>query len=209
MKSFTRNLCWSSFFTGIMNHSAQRLDDSQTTRPRLIRDERAYLRVVEDFVLGQVSDNEFLSRFSQLWWCDSPTRGNDDVKPIPMTAEEAALSRTLGSINDLCEAHWRSLLGHREPKTHAEQFRQSRAHAGIQQQRVECPSPLSEWDALFKVLLESSIQSAHRGCRPAVPRGLVSVERTDSTGRGVWIGDVLHNGGNTLLSISGSKGFMK
>ena len=90
---------------------------------RLIRDELAYRRILDDFVAQRVSAVVFMSRFRHLWECDG-AEGVDSVLAMSGAPHnEAGLYGLLDSINTLCETFARNLPSGCGYRVSEEQFR--------------------------------------------------------------------------------------
>ena len=75
---------------------------------RLIRDERAYRRVLGSFLGGRSSARVFISQFSHLWRCDgAPLACSADVTPV--FGAEPGFYGLMDTINSLCEEYAGSL----------------------------------------------------------------------------------------------------
>jgi hypothetical protein len=89
---------------------------------RLIRDERAYRRVLGNFLGFRSSADVFISRFSHLWRCDgAPLACNADVTPA--FGAKPGFYGLMDSINSLCEEYSSSLPNGCGYRVSEEQFR--------------------------------------------------------------------------------------
>ena len=89
---------------------------------RLIRDERAYRRVLESFLGRRASARLFIARFSHLWRCDgAPLACGADATPA--FGAEPGFYGLMDTINSLCEAYAGSLADGCGYRVSEEQFR--------------------------------------------------------------------------------------
>jgi hypothetical protein len=89
---------------------------------RLIQNERAYAELIEAFVEGRASAEEFLPLFSHLWRCDANGHLNDGAT-ISMTDAERGFYGAIDSISNLCECYRQSFPAGCGYRVSAEQFR--------------------------------------------------------------------------------------
>ena len=88
----------------------------------LIHDERAYRRVLGNFLACRSSARVFISRFSHLWRCDgAPVACSADVTPA--FGAEPGFYGLMDTINSLCEEYAGSLAGGCGYRVSEEQFR--------------------------------------------------------------------------------------
>jgi len=90
---------------------------------RLMRDEQACLRILDDFVARRVNAAVFMARFRQQWQCDG-AEGLDGV-PAPGGAPpgQAAVFGLLESIDGLCSTYAHNLPSGCGYRVSEEQFR--------------------------------------------------------------------------------------
>ena len=89
---------------------------------RLIRDERAYRRVLGNFLGCRSSADVFISRFSHLWRCDgAPLVCNAHVTPA--FGARPGFYGLMDSINSLCEEYSSSQPNGCGYRVSEEQFR--------------------------------------------------------------------------------------
>jgi hypothetical protein len=90
---------------------------------RLIRDDGAYRRLLDDFVAQRVGAAVFIARFRHLWACD----GAQGIDSVPATGgapdDRPGLPGALEAIGDLCETFARSLAPGCGYRVSEEQFR--------------------------------------------------------------------------------------
>ena len=89
---------------------------------RLLRDEQAYLRVVDDFVAERTGACAFIPRFQHLWRCDC-AQGIDAATAAATRADRAGLYGVLDSVNELCADYAGSLPPGQGYRVSEEQFR--------------------------------------------------------------------------------------
>ena len=89
---------------------------------RLIRDERAYRRVLGDFLGCRSSARVFISRFSHLWRCDGAALARSAVV-APAFGAEPGFYGLMDTINSLCEEYAGSLADGCGYRVSEEQFR--------------------------------------------------------------------------------------
>ena len=90
---------------------------------RLIRDEQAYFRILDDFVARRASAAVFISRFRHQWQCDG-AEGIDSV--LAMTGashNQAGLYGLQDSIDSLCSTYVDNLPSGCGYRVSEEQFR--------------------------------------------------------------------------------------
>jgi hypothetical protein len=90
---------------------------------RLIGDERAYRRVLGNFVACRSSAEVFISRFSHLWRCDGAPLGGCSVEVPPALASGPGFYGLMDTINSLCEDYSSSLADGCGYRVSEEQFR--------------------------------------------------------------------------------------
>lgn len=89
---------------------------------KLIRDEHAYLRVLDNFLDCRSSADVFIARFSHLWRCDcAPIVRDADATPALPAGH--GFYGLMDSINSLCEEYASSLEDGGGYRVSAEQFR--------------------------------------------------------------------------------------
>ena len=90
---------------------------------RLIRNERAYIRILDDFAAQRVSASMFVPRFRHLWHLDQAV-GIDSVQPMSgARVNTAGLYGLLDSIDSLCGAYADNLPAGCGYRVSEEQFR--------------------------------------------------------------------------------------
>ena len=90
---------------------------------RLIRDEQAYFRMLDDFVAGKVSAAVFEARFRHQWQRDG-AEGLDGVLAMSSAPRnQAGLYGVLDSIDSLCRTYLRNLPAGCGYRVSEEQFR--------------------------------------------------------------------------------------
>ena len=90
---------------------------------RLIRDEQAYFRILDDFVAQRVSAAVFIARFRHQWQCDG-AEGIDSVQSmIGAPHNQAGLYGLLDSIDSLCTTYAHNLPSGCGYRVSEEQFR--------------------------------------------------------------------------------------
>jgi len=90
---------------------------------RLIRDEQAYFRILDDFVAQRVNAAVFIARFRHQWQCDG---AEGVVSVLAMTGashDRAGLYGLLDSIDRLCRTYERNLPSGCGYRVSEEQFR--------------------------------------------------------------------------------------
>ena len=92
-------------------------------RMRLIRDEQAYFRIVDDFVARRVSAAVFMPRFRHLWQGDGADRVEGAVAKTHVADDHAGLCGLFAGINALCETYAYNLPDGRGYRVSEEQFR--------------------------------------------------------------------------------------
>ena len=98
----------------------------------LVRDEQAYLRILDDFVAGRVSAAVFMSRFRHLWQCHGGDRIDSVLAKGAMPNKHPGLYGLLDAISNLCETYAYNLPEGRSYRVSEEHFRkevQSRTSA--------------------------------------------------------------------------------
>ena len=90
---------------------------------RLIRDENAYLRVLDDFVAQHVSAAVFMDRFRHLWACDGAAGIDSVLAMSDAPNNQAGLYGLLDAINGLCETFAHNLPSGCGYRVSEEQFR--------------------------------------------------------------------------------------
>jgi len=90
---------------------------------RLIRDEQAYFRILDDFVAQRVSAAVFIARFRHQWQCDG-AEGIDSLQAMSGAPHnQAGLYGLLDSIDSLCGTYARNLPSGSGYRVSEEQFR--------------------------------------------------------------------------------------
>ena len=90
---------------------------------RLIRDEQAYFRIVDDFVARRVSAAVFIPRFRHLWQGDGADRVDSAVAKTHVADDHAGLYGLFAAIDALCETYAYNLPDGRGYRVSEEQFR--------------------------------------------------------------------------------------
>lgn len=90
---------------------------------RLLHDEQACLRVVNDFVAERLKAATFIPRFQHLWQCDGAKGIDSALATIGDRESQAGLYGVLDSVNDLCTDYASSLPPGRGYRVSEEQFR--------------------------------------------------------------------------------------
>jgi hypothetical protein len=90
---------------------------------RLISDERAYRRVLGNFVGCRSSAQVFISRFSHLWRCDGAPLGGCSVEVPSAPSTGPGFYGLMDTINSLCEDYSSSLADGCGYRVSEEQFR--------------------------------------------------------------------------------------
>jgi len=90
---------------------------------KLIRDERAYRGILDDFVAQRISASVFVPRFRNLWHLDQAV-GIDSVQPMSgARVNTAGLYGLLDSIDSLCNTYVHNLPAGCGYRVSEEQFR--------------------------------------------------------------------------------------
>ena len=90
---------------------------------RLIRDEDAYLRILDDFVAHRASAAVFMSCFEHLWECDGAEGVDSLLAMSGAPHNQAGLYGLLDSINTLCTTFAKDLPSGCGYRVSEEQFR--------------------------------------------------------------------------------------
>ena len=90
---------------------------------RLLQDEQAYLRVVNDFVEERLKAVTFIPRFQHLWRCDGAAALDGALAAGGHRDDQARLYGVLDSVNDLCADYTGSLPSGHGYRVSEEQFR--------------------------------------------------------------------------------------
>jgi hypothetical protein len=90
---------------------------------RLLRDEQAYRRILDDFVAQRLSAAAFIARLRHLWRCDGAEGIDSVVATSGDRLGQAGFYGVLDAVHTLCETYATNLPSGHGYRVSEEQFR--------------------------------------------------------------------------------------